>query len=148
MLFNSHSLTRKIVRNSNSHQTRQYQSKLLSLRIEPKVVYDETWLSNKQYNARVTACVEKTPDNNNNSALSKRKSSRTCTYRVSNGQIVHERIYPARMKDKVCLRVAVNGASKSMRGLLPLSNLNLSNGDFGDDAGMFVENPDYCFVGK
>jgi hypothetical protein len=35
-----------------------------------------------------------------------------------------------------------------MRGQLPLSNLNLINGDFGDDAGMFVDNRDYCFVGK
>jgi hypothetical protein len=25
-----------------------------------------------------------------------------------------------------------------MRGQLPLSNLNLTDGDFGDDAGMFV----------
>ena len=44
--------------------------------------------------------------------------------------------------------MAVNGASKSMRGELPLSNLNLSNGDFGGDAGMFMENRDFCFVGK
>jgi hypothetical protein len=51
------------------------------------------------------------------------------------------------MKTKLCLRIAVNGASKSMRGELPLSNLNLTNGDFGDDAGMIVENRDYCFVG-
>jgi hypothetical protein len=35
-----------------------------------------------------------------------------------------------------------------MRGQLPLSNLNLTDGDFGDDAGMFVENRDFSFVGK
>jgi hypothetical protein len=51
-------------------------------------------------------------------------------------------------KNKLCLRVAVNGASKSMRGQLPLSNLNLTNGDFGDDAGMIVDKRDYYFVGK
>jgi hypothetical protein len=44
--------------------------------------------------------------------------------------------------------VAVNGASKSMWGQLPLSNLNLSNGDFGDDAGMICENRNFCFIGK
>jgi len=35
-----------------------------------------------------------------------------------------------------------------MRGELPSSNLNLNNGDFGDDAGVFVENRDFCFIGK
>ena len=75
-------------------------------------------------------------------------TSRTCTYQVSNGQIIHERVYPAIKSGKLHLSVAVNGASKAMRGQLPLANLNLTNGDFGDDAGMVIENPDYCFVGQ
>ena len=78
--------------------------------------------------------------------LSKRKSSRTSTYQESNGQIIHERVYPG--TNKLRLRVAVNGASKSMRGQLPLANLNLVNGDYGDDAGMIVDNRDYSFVGE
>ncbi|CAF2738219.1 unnamed protein product [Rotaria sp. Silwood2] len=155
------SLTRKFVRYSNFRQNsqentypqnnRQYQTKSSSsVRIEPKIIYDEIWLSNKQYNTRVTAYTdnkqEKITDKNNPISF-KRKSSRTCTYQVSNGQVIHERIYPPTIKTKLHLRVAVNGASKSMRGQLPLSNLNLTNGDFGDDAGMIVENHDYCFVG-
>lgn len=76
----------------------------------------------------------------------KRKPSRTSTYKESNGQIIHERVYPG--TSKLCLRVAVNGASKSMRGQLPLANLNLVNGDYGDDAGMIVDNRDYSFVGE
>lgn len=44
--------------------------------------------------------------------------------------------------------MAVNGASKFMKGQVPVSNLNLINGDFGDDAGIFMENRDFCFVGK
>lgn len=131
------SLSCKFVRHSSSRQdTAREKSKLQpSLRIEPRLIYDETWLSNKQYNGRVSA--------------SKRKSPRTSTYEVSNGQVVHERIYPATAveKKKLCLRVAVNGASKSMRGALPWSNLNLTSGDFGDDAGMIVENREHCFVG-
>lgn len=111
--------------------------------MEPKLIYDETWLSNKQYNTRVKAQPKK-----NSEISTKPKSPRTSTYQVSNGQVIHERIYPGNLKNKLCLRVAVNGASKSMRGELPLSNLNLTNGDFGDDAGMFVDNREYCFVGK
>jgi hypothetical protein len=117
------------------------------LRIEPKIICDETWLSNKQYNTRVTAYADNPPKKKVETPV-KRKSPPTSTYQVSNGQVVHERIYPAVVKNKLCLRVAVNGASKSMRGQLPLSNLNLTNGDFGDDAGMVVDNRDYCFVGK
>ena len=167
-----HSLMRKILRYSNFHRNSQennypqdngqHQTKLSSFYVEPKIIYDEIWLSNKQYNARVAAYMDNVSDktknnnnttsnnnnNNNNLTSFKRKSSRTCTYQVRSGQIIHERIYPATMKAKLGLRVAVNGASKSMRGQLPLSNLNLLNGDFGDDAGMIVENRDYCFLGK
>ena len=35
-----------------------------------------------------------------------------------------------------------------MHGNFPLTNINLNKGDFGDDAGMIVDNRDYCFVGK
>ena len=35
-----------------------------------------------------------------------------------------------------------------MRDRIPSSNLNLNDGDFGDDAGLFVENRDFCFAGK
>lgn len=147
-LFQFFSLTRKFLRYSsfrhNSQENAYPESnRFSSYRIQPKLIYDETWLSNKQYNTRVTAHPKKDLE-----TPSKRKSPRTSTYQVSNGQVVHERIYPGNMKNKLCLRVAVNGASKSMRGELPLSNLNLTNGDFGDDAGMFVDNRDYCFVGK
>ena len=118
--------------------------------MQPKIIYDETWVSNKQYNTCVTAHPDNTSEKvpNKTTEISLKSKPRTCTYQVSNGKVVHERIYPATAKTKLCLRVAVNGASKSMRGELPLSNLNLTNGDFGDDAGMFVDNRDYCFVGK
>ncbi|CAF4823043.1 unnamed protein product [Rotaria socialis] len=155
------SLTRKFVRYSNFRQSCQentypgnqhkYQIKSSSFRIEPKLIYEETWLSNKRYNTRVAANIDNRKTEmtieKSNQTTPKRKSSRTCTYQVSNGQVVHERIYAPTIKPKLCLRIAVNGASKSMRGQLPLSNLNLTNGDFGDDAGMIVENRDYCFVG-
>ena len=146
--FFFYSLTHKVTRYSSFRQHSQENTypqphRFSSFRIEPKIIYDETWLSNKQYNTRVAAHPERKSE-----IIPKRKSPRTSTYQVSNGQVVHERIYPANVNEKLCLRVAVNGASKSMRGQLPLSNLNLANGDFGDDAGMFVDNRDYCFVGK
>jgi hypothetical protein len=124
---------------------------LSSFRIEPKIIFGERWLSNKQYNTRVAAHTESTCEkiiSKPNLISVKRKSPQTSTYKAFNGQVIHERIYPATINRKLRLRVAVNGASKAMRGQLPLSNLNLTNGDFGDDAGMFVENRDYCFVGK
>ena len=108
--------------------------------MEPKILVEETWSSNKQFNTRVTAQTQEKPK----SVSEERQASRTSTYQVPNGQVVHERTYGAK---KLHLCVAVNGASKSMRGQLPLSNLDLTNGDFGDDAGMIVENRDYCFVG-
>jgi hypothetical protein len=146
------SLTRKLVRYSSFRQNSQenthpVKNRCSSFRIEPKIIYDEIWLSNKQYNTRVTAQADTIPKKNLESS-SKRKSPRTSTYQVSNGQVIHERIYPGIKKQQLSLRIAVNGASKSMRGQLPLSNLNLTNGDFGDDAGMIVDNRDYCFVGK
>jgi hypothetical protein len=160
-IFNYSSLRRNFVRHSSYRQTNQenthpqtnsqYTPRFSSFRMQPKIVYDETWLSNKQYNTRVTAHADNKSEktaNKTNEVSSKARSPRTSTYQVSNGKVVHERVYPATVKTKLCLRVAVNGASKSMRGQLPLSNLNLKNGDFGDDAGMFVENRDYCFVGK
>ncbi|CAF1283631.1 unnamed protein product [Adineta steineri] len=154
------SLTRKYVRYSSyldnnqeniyPQNNRRFPPTYSSFRIEPKITYDEKWLSNKQYNSRVTAYAEKPAEKIIKKPIvtsSKRKSPQTSTYHESNGQVVHERIYPPTKTTKLCLRVAVNGASKSMRGELPLSNLNLTNGDFGDDAGMFFENRDNCFVG-
>lgn len=110
----------------------------------PLYSVDEIWSSNKQFNTRVTSHA----DEKKISITEQRQVPRTSTYRVPNGQVVHERVYGATKGKKLHLCVAVNGASKSMRGQLPLSNLNLTNGDFGDDAGMIVENRDYCFVGS
>lgn len=146
------SLTHKLIRYSSFRQNSQENTqpeprRFSSFRIQPKIIYDETWLSNKQYNARVAAQPEKSRKKTLET-VSKRKSPRTNTYQESNGQIIHERIYASAVKSKLCLRVAVNGASKSMRGQLPLANLNLINGDFGDDAGMIVDNRDYSFVGQ
>jgi hypothetical protein len=112
--------------------------------IEPQLLVDETWSSNKQFNTRVTSHT----DEKKNCLAEQRQAPRTSTYKVPNGQVVHERIYGGTKATKLHLCVAVNGASKSMRGQLPLSNLNLTHGDFGDDAGMVVENQDYCFVGS
>jgi hypothetical protein len=133
--------------NAQPHHQHEPHSTYRLCPIEPKCLVDETWPSNKRYNARVTASTEST-DDHSTPQLNKQQTSRTCTYQVSNGQIIHERIYPAVNKGKLHLSVAVNGASKSMRGQLPLANLNLTNGDFGDDAGMILENSDYCFVGE
>jgi len=133
--------------NSQENTYPDSSTRFSSFRIQPKIVYDEIWLSNKQYNARVSAIPEKKSSSHKFETISKGKTPRTSTYQVSNGRVVHERIYPGVVKEKLCLRVAVNGASKSMRGQLPLANLNLTNGDFGDDAGMFVNNRDHCFVG-
>jgi len=120
-------------------------------RLGSKIIYDETWSSNKQYNTRVAAFIDHIDEKFNiktDEISNKHKSSRTCSYQISTGQIIHERIYSGRDETKLCLQIAVNGASKSMRGELPSSNLNLNNGDFGDDAGVFVENRDFCFIGK
>lgn len=76
------------------------------------------------------------------------KSSRTYNYRVSKQQATHEELYQSKAPTNLCLRIAVNGVSKSSRGPLSLSNSILHHGDYGDDAGMIVENRDYCFVGK
>ncbi|CAF0926070.1 unnamed protein product [Didymodactylos carnosus] len=112
----------------------------------------------------------------NSPKTSENTDSKTAVYQIPNGKIIHERIIlpntvgsanrprPSNKhkdttesaplysinssNDKVsCLRIAVNGASKSMRGQLPMGNMNLTNGDFGDDAGMILENRDFCFVG-
>jgi len=111
-----------------------------TFRIGSKIIYDETCLSNKQYNKRVAAFIDHIDEKFNtkiDQISNEHKSSRPCTYQVSTGHII-----------QLYLHIAVNGASKSMRGQLPLSNLNLNNGDFGDDAGMFIENRDFCFIGK
>ncbi|CAF1015588.1 unnamed protein product [Adineta ricciae] len=150
------SLTRKFIRytdfaensqeNIHPQSHRRHPAAFTSFRNQPKITYDETWLCNKQYNTRVAAQVEKSVQRKISTTV-KRKSPKTSTYQEPNGKIVHERVYPATVNTRFCFRIAVNGASKSMRGELPLSNLNLSNGDFGDDAGMFMENRNFCFVG-
>ncbi|CAF3002653.1 unnamed protein product [Rotaria sp. Silwood2] len=120
-------------------------------RIEPTIVYDETWLSNKQYNRRVAAFIDHIDEkftNENIEISNKHTSSRTSSvYKVSTEQIIHKGIYPTKLETNLHLRIAVNGVSKSLRGQFPLSNSNLNNGDFGDDAGMIVENRNFCFVG-
>ena len=131
-----------ILSHSGQHSQENKSPPLSSCPIESKkLVVDETWLSNKQYNGRVAQSKEF-----HRSKLV--KTSRTATYQIGTGQLVHERIYTGAKKSKIHLAIAVNGASKSMRGQLPLSNLNLTNGDFGDDAGMIMETRDYCFVGE
>jgi hypothetical protein len=124
-----------------------------SFPLKPKIIYDDGWFSNKQYNARVAAFIDHVFDKFNNDRkpeqISDRyKPSRTSTYQVPTGQLIHERIYPTVNRRKLGLSMAVNGASKSMREELPSSNISLKRGDFGDDAGMNYENRDYCFVGK
>mgnify|MGYP006933268899 FL=1 len=48
---------------------------------------------------------------------------------------------------RVHLKLAVNGVSKSMKEHIPMANLDLQEGDFGD-AGLFVENRDFYLGGK
>jgi len=128
---------------SSSRQPSQENTRPIcsTTKIEPKLFVEEIWSSNKHYNKRVAAISAESTSEKCSS------TSKTSTYQISTGQIVHERIYPAVKQDKLHLSVAVNGASKAMRGQLPLANLNLTNGDFGDDAGMVIENSDFCFVG-
>lgn len=140
------SLSRSI-RNSQENENPQSISNYSSRAIENKLFVDETWLSNKHYNQRVASSVDSSEVQRSN-RYKLNKFSRTATYQAPDGKIVHERVYPPMKREKVHLDVAVNGASKSMRGQLPLSNLNLTNGDFGDDAGMIMETQDYVFVGK
>lgn len=49
---------------------------------------------------------------------------------------------------EVHLKLAINGVSKSMKEHIPMANLDLLEGDFGDDAGLFVENRDFYLGGK
>ncbi|CAF3399144.1 unnamed protein product [Rotaria sp. Silwood1] len=122
-----------------------------SARIEPTIIYDEIWLSNKQYNKRVAAFIdhvhEKFMDKNTEISNEHKSLCSSSAYKVSTRQIIYKGIYPTKIETNLCLRIAVNGVSKSMRGQLPLSNLNLNDGDFGDDAGMIVDNRNFCFVG-
>jgi hypothetical protein len=129
------------------HSNRDSSSSSKPFQIGSKIIYDETWSSNKQYNARVAAFIDHIHEKFNiktDEISNEHKSQRACTYQVSTVQTNHEQIYPR----KLCLHIAVNGVSKSIQGQLPLLNLNINNGDFGDDAGMFVENGDFCFLGK
>ncbi|CAF5208822.1 unnamed protein product, partial [Rotaria magnacalcarata] len=59
----------------------------------------------------------------------------------------HRKVCVDKTERNLSLRTAVNGASKSWQGKSPLLNSNLTNGDFGDDAGMVVENKNFCFIG-
>jgi NAD-dependent SIR2 family protein deacetylase len=130
---------------------RSHRNSSLSTRHRPSVIHDEIWLSNKQYNSRVTTFIDNLHEkaNKTNRQISDgHKSLRSCTHQGSTGEIIYERVHPATNKTKLCLHIAVNGASKSMRGAIPLLNSNLNHGDFGDDAGMFIDNRDCCFVGK
>jgi hypothetical protein len=120
----------------------------LCTRHRPSVIHDEIWLSNKQYNSRVTTVIDNLHEKANRQISDGYKSLRSCAHQGSTGEIIYERIHPATNKTKLCLHIAVNGASKSMRGAIPLLNSNLNHGDFGDDAGMFIDNRDCCFVGK
>jgi hypothetical protein len=166
----SFSSTKKSVRHSNSHRYSQeninpqpdykYCSTFTpnrssrfssSSQLKPKIIYDDSWFSNKQYNDRVTLCVDHLYEKFNNKTEEipdKYKSLCSFTYQAPTGKRIHEKIYPEIKNRKLYLNIAVNGASKSMQGDFPLSNLNLNKGDFGDDAGMNFENRDYCFVGK
>lgn len=119
--------------------------------IGSKITYDETWLSNKSYNPRIAASIDHIYENINTKTeqiSKKHRLSRTSSHQTSKRQTIRERIYPKRVERNLCLNMAVNGVSKSLRGQVPVSNLDLNNGDFGDDAGMFTENQDFCFVGK
>ena len=119
--------------------------------MEPKLVYGGSWLSNKLCNTRVSVLVGHLDDtftNKTKHRSNERKPVCDLTYHISPSQIIHEKLHPGINETNLCLRIAVNGASKSLRGELPLSNLNLNQGDFGDDAGMIVENRHFCFIGK
>lgn len=120
-------------------------------RVRPKIIDDEMWQSNKRYNSRVGTYfnyLHEKFNNTNKQIYDGHKSLHSYISQVPKRLSVLERLYPATTKPKLCLQIAVNGASKTMRGQIPMSNLNINNGDFGDDAGMFVDNRDYCFVGK
>ncbi len=118
-----------------------------TIQIGSKIIYDETWLSNKSYNPRVAACVDHIYENINAQTEQISKKHRL-THKISKRQIPRERIYSQKIEKTLYLNIAINGASKSLRGQVPVSNLDLQNGDFGDDAGIFTENQDFCFVGK
>ena len=75
------------------------------------------------------------------------RSSRACIYQVSTGHPSNERRSSSTKEKTLSVRIAVNGVSKSVSGHLPLSNLDLTRGDFGDDAGMVVENEGISFIG-
>ncbi|CAF4405576.1 unnamed protein product, partial [Adineta steineri] len=121
-----------------------------SSRTEPKIIYDDTWLTNKQYNPRINAFLDYVHDRFNNKTkqlCTERKSTRSSIHEISPRSTISETIYPIIKEKNLCLHIAVNGVSKSLRGQIPLSNLNINNGDFGDDAGMFVDTRNSCFVG-
>ncbi|CAF1190055.1 unnamed protein product [Adineta steineri] len=176
IINNEESLIGKVIRRSNYYQygqenispplSRNYQSNFTpdssprhssnsssstsSSRTEPKIIYDDTWLTNKQYNPRINAFLDYVHDRFNNKTkqlCTERKSTRSSIHEISPRSTISETIYPIIKEKKLCLHIAVNGVSKSLRGQIPLSNLNINNGDFGDDAGMFVDTRNSCFVG-
>lgn len=123
-----------------------------SSRVDSKVIYDETWSSTKRNNPRIAAFlnyIHEEFDNRIKQVPTERKSMRIKnTYQVPTRHSIQERTYPTINETKLCLHIAVNGMSKSLRGQVPLANLDINRGDFGDDAGMFLDNRSFSFVGK
>ncbi|CAF0732894.1 unnamed protein product [Adineta ricciae] len=147
-LYNSHS----ILTPHRSH--RRLSSSSLSTpssRIDSKVIYDELWSSTKRNNPRIDAFLNYIHgefDNRTKQVPTERRSMRIKnSHQVPTRHSIQERIYPTINETKLCLHIAVNGMSKSLRGQIPLSNLDINRGDFGDDAGMFVDNRSFSFVG-
>ncbi|CAF3211707.1 unnamed protein product [Rotaria socialis] len=119
-----------------------------SSRIEQKIVYNENWLSKNEHNIRVAAFIDRLHEKcitNYTQVSNECKSSRCNKLPVDENN--HRKASVDKTERNLSLRIAVNGASKSWQGKSPLLNSNLTNGDFGDDAGMAVENKNFCFVG-
>ncbi|UJR26772.1 hypothetical protein I4U23_008086 [Adineta vaga] len=146
-IYSSHS---SFVPNRSHRKLSPSSLSTISSRTESKIIYDETRFSTKSYNPRINTFLEyiyEKFDNKTKQVSNERQSICSKTYQVPKRPTIPERIYPTINETKLRLNIAVNGMSKSLRGQVPLSNLNINKGDFGDDAGMFVDNRSFCFVG-
>lgn len=114
-----------------------------------KVIYDETWFSNKQYNTRVAAFIDKLYETVNVKPTQVSNDyKQPYTYQIPKAKIEYKDFYSNMKQKPLSLNFAVNGLSKFSNGSFPLKNSNLTHGDFGDDAGMIIDNKNFSFVGR
>jgi hypothetical protein len=118
----------------NTIQSDQYSS--LSFENVLNMNYQHMYSSTKHFNPHTTASIADHEFDGN------RLIDKACRQDTGSFHCL------THVRKRLGLRIAINGASKSIRGNIPLANRNLFHGDFGDDTGIIVKHRDHCFLGK